>query len=120
MDKLKLLEYTVLTGTPQEVAEICKSLPKDEKWARALALALACRFRGPEYVRALAENGAAIGRSLGLLWFALLDINRAARMFVEDRIFPDNYVFAEALDITDKNGALKTLELLPAKSARKQ
>lgn len=117
---LTTLENAVMTGTPEEAAEICKNLPKDEKWERARGLALACRFRGLEYVRALAENGAAIGRWQGLLWFALLDINRAVRQLVEDRHDQHKYVFAETLEITDKNGAPKTLKLLPTKSARKQ
>lgn len=105
----------MLTGTPQEAAEICKSLPKDAKWERALALALACRFRGLEHVRALTENGVVIGKNMCYLLFALLDINRAARMFVEDRMSRNKYLFADALDITDKSGAPKTLKILPAK-----
>ena len=33
MDNLTTLENAVLTGMPQDAADICKGLPEDEKWA---------------------------------------------------------------------------------------
>lgn len=114
---IDLLEYTVLMGTPQEITEICKSQPKGTNFSRALALA--CRFRGLEHVKVLAENGAAIrGREYyyPYYWLALLNMNNAGQSYIFSRI-PENdhYMFTVTNKIADKNGKPKMLKILSAK-----
>ncbi len=54
--KTKKLEYAALNLSPKEIAEVCAEVGKLEYSARALGLA--CRYRGVDCVRALAEGGA--------------------------------------------------------------
>ncbi|MDE6032021.1 MAG: hypothetical protein K2G32_10410, partial [Oscillospiraceae bacterium] len=54
--KTKKLVDAALCFAPKEIAEICAKLGKLEY--SALALGLACRFRGVDCVRALVEGGA--------------------------------------------------------------
>ena len=78
MNNARVLENAVMTGTPQEVAEISKSLDMKEYANRALALA--CRFRGLEYVRAIVENDRTIkdaNKPAANYWLALLDVKYA-------------------------------------------
>ncbi len=55
-EKTKKLEYAALNLSPKEIAEVCAEVGKLEYSARALGLA--CRYRGVDCVRALAEGGA--------------------------------------------------------------
>lgn len=55
-EKSAILERTVLTGSPEEVAGQYRQLGEVENTARALGLA--CRFGGLGHVRALVEGGA--------------------------------------------------------------
>ena len=55
-DKIMLLENAVLNGSAEEVSALFRELDAAEFSARALGLA--CRFRGVDMVRALAECGA--------------------------------------------------------------
>ena len=54
--KAEILENAVINNSPEEIAEIMKTLGHVEFSARALGTA--CRFRGLETVKVLAENGA--------------------------------------------------------------
>lgn len=78
MNDAQALENAVMTGTPSEVAEISKSLDMEEYANRALALA--CRFRGLAYVKAIVENDRTIkdaNKSMANYWLALLDVRYA-------------------------------------------
>lgn len=78
MNDAQALENAVMTGTPQEVAEISKSLDMKEYANRALALA--CRFRGLEYVKAIVENDKTIrdaNKPRANYGLALLDVKYA-------------------------------------------
>lgn len=55
-NKADILENAVINGSSEELVKIFKELGYIEMTARALGLA--CRFRGAETVKALAENGA--------------------------------------------------------------
>ncbi len=55
-DKKAVLEHAVLTKSPEEISMLYRQLGQVENSARALALA--CRFRGLEYVKVLVEGGA--------------------------------------------------------------
>lgn len=66
MDTWELLEDTLLMGTPRDAAEFFKSHQKDLNAGRALAIA--CRFCGLEYVKALAESGAEFNNSEPYYW----------------------------------------------------
>ena len=57
------LEDAVLSGTPEECAEICKKLTKTERNGTARALGLACRFGGLYYVKALVESSASFRKN---------------------------------------------------------
>lgn len=52
----KLLEKTVLEGTPAQLEKLYKDIGEVKVSARALAMA--CRYRGLPYVKVLVENGA--------------------------------------------------------------
>ena len=56
LEKTSRLENAALFGTAQEIAELYKELGSVE--VSAVALGYACRYRGPEHVKALVENGA--------------------------------------------------------------
>ena len=77
MDKKELLENAVLTGTPQEVAEILKNRYKGMNVYGELAFA--CRFRGIEFVKAFVESGVTmpnVWRRYGsYYWLSLLNIS---------------------------------------------
>ena len=72
------LENAVMSGSPQEVAKISKSLDRNNRNSYAnRALGLACRFGGLEYVRAIVENDKTINDANKVsanYWLALLDI----------------------------------------------
>lgn len=54
--QLSPLAKKILWGTPQEAGELCKDVAKEKNTDKELALA--CRYRGLDYVKALVENGA--------------------------------------------------------------
>lgn len=98
--KLETLENAVLTKSPQEVSEIFKNYGELLNTARALALA--CRFRGLKYVKALVEGGASFAYIRPLenygyytiyYWLAPLEMNgalrKAAFLDVRDGLFTD-------------------------------
>lgn len=55
-EKVSTLTNAVAYSTPEEIREIYKNLGEVEFTARALAIA--CRYRGLEHVKALVECGA--------------------------------------------------------------
>lgn len=56
VQKVQKLEYAVINSSPEEIAEVYAEVGSVEYSARALAVA--CRFRGVDCVRALVEGGA--------------------------------------------------------------
>lgn len=118
MNNSALLEAAVLTGSPEEAAALCKKLEANENSCRALALA--CRYVGPDYVKALVESGATFkytrpesgGFYTMFYWLAPLEMTEAIRrgFFINrtDRVF-DN-----SISLTDvKTGDIKGYEPLP-------
>lgn len=119
MNNSALLEAAVLTGTPEEAAAICKTLKEGENSCRALALA--CRYLGLEYVKALVESGATFkytrpevqgGYYTIFYWLAPLEMTEALRtgFFINrtDRCF-DN-----SITLTDvRSGTVKAYQTLP-------
>lgn len=119
MNNSALLEAAVLTGSPEEAAALCKKLEENENSCRALALA--CRYVGIDYVKALVESGATFkytrpdvqgGYFTLFYWLAPLEMTEALRrgFFINrtDRVF-DN-----SISLTDvKNGTVKAYQTLP-------
>lgn len=118
MNNSALLEAAVLTGTPEEAAALCKKLEANENSCRALALA--CRYVGIDFVKALVESGATFkytrpesgGFYTMFYWLAPLEMTEAIRrgFFINrtDRVF-DN-----SISLTDvKTGDIKGYEPLP-------
>lgn len=120
MENSQILENTVLTGTAQDAAAICRKLGEDESSCRALAFA--CRFRGLEYVKALVENGATFkyiapkeqgGYYKIYYWLAPLELTKA---FCRGVFFlkNDDPCFSNAVQLANEEGVVfKTLEVLP-------
>lgn len=119
MGNSQILENAVLTRTPQEVAALCGKLGENENSCRALALA--CRYRGLEYVKALVESGATFryirNEELGgfytlYFWLAPLEMTNALRRgyFIRrtDGCF-DNSITLE----NSKGETVKTYQPLP-------
>lgn len=118
MDNSQKLENTVLLGTPQEAAALCGRLREGENSCRALALA--CRFRGLEYVKALVESGAnfkyirpegQVGYFTVYYWLAPLEVNQTLRSAY---FLNSDPCFSSVIQLTNIRGAaVKTLKVLP-------
>lgn len=119
MNNSALLEAAVLTGTPEEAAAICKTLGEGENSCRALALA--CRYRGMEYVKALVESGATFkytrpdvqgGYFTLFYWLAPLEMTEALRSgFFINRT---DKCFDNSISLTDvRSGTVKAYQTLP-------
>lgn len=119
MENSQILENAVLTKTPQEAAALCKQLGENENSCRALALA--CRYRGLEYVKALVESGATFkytrSEEIGgfytvYFWLAPLEMTEALRRgFFIRRNDP---CFSNKAELVDAKGnVVKTFAVLP-------
>lgn len=119
MGNSQALENAVLTKSPQEAAALCKQLGENENSCRALALA--CRYRGLEYVKALVESGATFkytrSEEIGgfytvYFWLAPLEMTEALRRgFFIRRNDPCFLNKAELVDA--KGNVVKTFAVLP-------
>lgn len=120
MGNSQTLENTVLTKTPQEAAALCKQLGENENSCRALALA--CRYRGLDHVKALVESGATFkytkseemgGYYTVFFWLAPLEMTEAIRRayFIRrnDACFSN-----EARLVNAEGEVVKTLSVLPS------
>lgn len=119
MNNSALLEAAVLTGSPEEAAALCKKLKEGENSCRALALA--CRYRGMDYVKALVESGATFkytrpdvqgGYFTLFYWLAPLEMTDALRMgFFINRT---DKCFDNSITLTDvRSGSVKAYQTLP-------
>ncbi|MDE6731672.1 MAG: hypothetical protein K2J77_02190 [Oscillospiraceae bacterium] len=119
MNNSALLEAAVLTGSPEEAAAICKTLAEGENSCRALALA--CRYRGLDYVKALVESGATFkytrpdvqgGYFTLFYWLAPLEMTEALRRgFFINRT---DKCFDNSITLTDvRSGTVKAYQTLP-------
>ncbi len=119
MNNSALLEAAVLTGTPEEAAALCKKLEEGENSCRALALA--CRYRGMDYVKALVESGATFkytrpdvqgGYFTLFYWLAPLEMTSALRVgFFINRT---DKCFDNSITLTDvRSGTVKAYQTLP-------
>lgn len=119
MGNSQALENAVLTKTPQEAAALCKQLGENENSCRALALA--CRYRGLDHVKALVESGATFkytkseeigGYFTVYFWLAPLEMTEALRRayFIRrnDACFSN-----EARLVKDDGTVVKTYQPLP-------
>lgn len=101
--RLSPLARKVLTGTPREVAAACKQVAG--KRSTEMELALACRYRGIEYVKALVENGGKFRRANPKkksvkYWLALPDYNTAIERNVFG--FKGYEVYADKIKMRDE------------------
>lgn len=119
MNNSALLEAAVLTGLPEEAAALCKKLEEGENSCRALALA--CRYRGMDYVKALVESGATFkytrpdvqgGYFTLFYWLAPLEMTEALRSgFFINRT---DKCFDNSITLTDvRSGTVKAYQTLP-------
>lgn len=100
MKKTNILEEAVFTKSPEELSALYRQLGQVENSGRALALA--CRFRGLEYVKVLVEGGANFTYIQHYdsyyceteYWLALLEVNNVLRMawfiYNKDDCFSNN------------------------------
>lgn len=119
MNNSALLEAAVLTGTPEEAAALCKKLEEGENSCRALALA--CRYLGLDYVKALVTSGATFkytrldvqgGYFTLFYWLAPLEMTDALRAgFFINRT---DKCFDNSITLTDvRSGDVKAYQTLP-------
>lgn len=119
MGNPQILENTVLTKTPQEAAALCKQLEENENSCRALALA--CRYRGLDHVKALVESGATFkytkseemgGYYTVYFWLAPLEMTEALRRAYFIR--RNDACFSNEARLVNADGeVVKTLTVLP-------
>lgn len=114
MDDSQMLESILLTGTPQEAAEFFKKHRDEINAGRTLAIA--CRFCGIEYVKALVESGAAfkiplINEEIPEYWLAPLEFHGDQREVY--RNFDEEDCFENKIERRLGDNSVETFYILP-------